>query len=371
MQVDTNGNEVNNYIHGLCTIMPLPSEYLCIKLKKPVVAGRKYFFKVKTYVKDETWNRIEKLGNFEIAVLPYFEPVSPVRVRIIAEPMLAFAVDSNTERERPFWQYHYITFIANASGEYLYVGRFHNNFTHSLYDSLVSIKEGFIKKRNLEIEAVRDSFKKIKADIPNLGESKSAIKKQKQLMYEFTTNINKQRNLLYNEINLNTNYLLDSVNKIYLDPYYFHVRLYYDDFCLAEIRRDNTCDCSDSTYEYKPKYEVGKTYALRNINFDLDKFILLPQSFIELDNLLKIMTEYPKMEIKIMGHTDSQNSDAYNITLSNNRAMACVKYLTKKGINPKRLTWQGYGERVPIATNETEEGKAINRRVEFMVLKVE
>jgi outer membrane protein OmpA-like peptidoglycan-associated protein len=91
---------------------------------------------------------------------------------------------------------------------------------------------------------------------------------------------------------------------------------------------------------------------------------------VELNNLLKILGEYPKMCIKIMGHTDNQNSDAYNITLSYNRAMACVKYLTKKGINPNRLTWQGYGERVPITTNETEEGKAANRRVEFMVLKV-
>jgi outer membrane protein OmpA-like peptidoglycan-associated protein len=72
-----------------------------------------------------------------------------------------------------------------------------------------------------------------------------------------------------------------------------------------------------------------------------------------------------------MGHTDNQNSEAYNIILSNNRAKACVKYLTQKGINPKRLTWQGYGEGIPITSNETEEGKAANRRVEFLVLNVE
>ena len=72
-----------------------------------------------------------------------------------------------------------------------------------------------------------------------------------------------------------------------------------------------------------------------------------------------------------MGHTDNQNSEAYNIILSKNRAKACVKYLIQKGINPKRLTYQGYGEGVPISTNETEEGKAANRRVAFLVLKVE
>jgi len=124
-------------------------------------------------------------------------------------------------------------------------------------------------------------------------------------------------------------------------------------------------------YNYKPKFEVGKTYALRNINFDLDKYILLPQSYVELNNLLQVFHEYPKMCVKIMGHTDNQNSEAYNIILSKNRAKACVKYLTQKGINPKRLTWQGYGEGVPITTNETVEGKAANRRVEFLVLKVE
>ena len=149
------------------------------------------------------------------------------------------------------------------------------------------------------------------------------------------------------------------------------MRIYYDDLCLAEVQNDQTCDCRDTMYEQKTKYELGKTYTLKNIKFELDKSVLLPQSFIELDNLAKIMTEYPKMTIKIMGHTDNQNSDAYNITLSKNRSLACVKYLIKKGINPKRLTWQGFGERKPIDTNLTEKGKANNRRVEFMVLSYE
>ncbi|MFY7733080.1 MAG: OmpA family protein [Bacteroidia bacterium] len=369
--VDTNGVEISNYLHGLCTIMPLPSEYLCVKLKKPVVAGKTYHFKVKTYVKDESWNRIEKLGYFELAVLPYYEKVTPVRIRIKATPLAQFTIDSNPERERPFWQYHHLTFTANSSGDYLYLGRFHTDSTYSLYDSLVSIKERMIKERDAQILHLRDSFSKLKVDIPDLGDSKKAIKKQKQLMFNFVNSAKKELNLMILEVQNNTNNLLDSVNQIYLDPFYFHVRLYYDDLCLAEVRNDNTCDCRDTMYVYKPKFEIGKTYALRNINFDLDKYVLLPQSYVELDNLLSIMREYPKMVIKIMGHTDSQNSDAYNITLSNNRAMACVKYLIKHGINAKRLSWQGYGERVPITTNDTEEGKAANRRVEFMVLKVE
>lgn len=371
MLVDTNGNEISNYLHGLCTIMPLPSEYLCVKLKKPVVAGKLYHFSIKTYVKDEVWNKIEKLGFFEVAVLPYYEKVSPVRIRIKATPLLQFSIDSNPDRERPFWQYHHLTFTANTSGDYLYIGRFHTDSTYSLYDSLVSIKERLIKERDAQIIHLRDSFSQLKVEIPELGDSKKAIKKQKQLMLNFTNSTRKELNLMVSQVKTTTNSLLDSVNQIYLDPFYFHVRLYYDDMCLAEVRNDNSCDCRDTMYVYKPKFEVGKIYSLRNINFDLDKFVLLPQSYVELNNLFNILREYPKMQIKIMGHTDNQNSDAYNITLSNNRALACVKYLTKKGIDVKRLTWQGYGERVPITTNDTEAGRAANRRVEFLVLKVD
>lgn len=371
MLVDTSGNEISNYLHGLCTIMPLPSEYLCVKLKKPVVAGKLYHIKIKTYVKDENWNRIEKLGFFEVAVLPHYEKVSPVRIRIKATPLVRFAIDSNPELERPFWQYHHLTFTANSSGEYLYIGRFHNDSTYSLYDSLVSIKERLVKERDAQIMHLRDSFSKLKVDIPNLGDSKRAIKKQKQLMLNFNNSTRRELEFMVSNLQVTTNNLLDSVNQIYLDPFYFHVRLYYDDFCLAEVRTDNSCDCRDTMYVYKPKFEVGKTYSLRNINFDLDKHVLLPQSYVELDNLFNILREYPKMVIKIMGHTDNQNSDAYNITLSNNRALACVKYLTKKGININRLTWQGYGERIPLTTNDTEAGRAANRRVEFLVLKVD
>jgi outer membrane protein OmpA-like peptidoglycan-associated protein len=228
-----------------------------------------------------------------------------------------------------------------------------------------------IKERNAKYNEIRDSFSKLKIDLPEQATSKNDIKKQKKLMQTFIDNNRREMQAELSKVQMQTNNDLDSVNELYLDPYYFHVRLYYDDLCLTEVRSDNSCDCKDTMYNYKPKFEVGKTYALRNINFDLDKYILLPQSYVELENLLSVLREYPKMCIKIMGHTDSQNSDAYNITLSNNRSMACVKYLTKKGINPKRLTWQGYGERVPITTNDTEEGKAANRRVEFLVLKVE
>lgn len=369
-RLDTNGTVVPNYLHGLCTIMPLPSEYLCVKLKKAVEIGKTYHLKIKTYIKNEPWNKPAKLKYFECAVLPYYEEVSPVRIRIKAEPLAKFEIDTNPETLRPFWQYHEKIFTAKTSGEYFYIGRFHNEFTYSLYDSLVNIEAKLIATYDSLLAYIKDTFAHRKLEMPELNTGKRALKKQKRMMYNFINTNRKEQQQIINNLKKELKAQFNAVNQIYLDSYYFHVRIYYDDLCLAEVRNDSSCDCKDTMYEYKPRFEVGKTYALRNINFELDKAILLKQSYIELNNLLQIMKEYPKMIIKIMGHTDNQNSDQYNIKLSNNRAKACVNYLIKKGIEANRLQWQGYGERIPIATNNTEEGKAANRRVEFKVLKV-
>ena len=76
------------------------------------------------------------------------------------------------------------------------------------------------------------------------------------------------------------------------------------------------------------------------------------------------------MRIEIGGHTDSKGSDSYNLRLSENRAKAVYDYLILKGISEKRLQYKGYGKNKPIDTNDTEEGRANNRRVEFQILSM-
>jgi outer membrane protein OmpA-like peptidoglycan-associated protein len=73
------------------------------------------------------------------------------------------------------------------------------------------------------------------------------------------------------------------------------------------------------------------------------------------------------MKIRINGYTDNIGSDADNLTLSENRAKAVVDYLVSKGVDNKRLTSKGFGETQPVADNSTEEGRALNRRTEFIV----
>ncbi|MFN0177104.1 MAG: OmpA family protein [Saprospiraceae bacterium] len=117
------------------------------------------------------------------------------------------------------------------------------------------------------------------------------------------------------------------------------------------------------------KLEPGKTIQLKNIYFEFDKDELMPRSFVELNKLLKIMRENPKLSIEIVGHTDALGDDDYNLDLSRRRALAVVKFLQENKISKNRLRSHGEGEAKPIASNETDEGRAQNRRVEFVVVK--
>lgn len=113
---------------------------------------------------------------------------------------------------------------------------------------------------------------------------------------------------------------------------------------------------------------VGSKIILKNIFFDFDKATLRPESTNELERLTKLLNDVPTLKIEISGHTDSKGADAYNKTLSNNRAKAVVDYLISKGIASGRLTSVGYGEEQPIDSNDTEEGRQMNRRTEFKIL---
>ncbi len=115
--------------------------------------------------------------------------------------------------------------------------------------------------------------------------------------------------------------------------------------------------------------EIGVTVRLKNIYFDYDKTTLKAESFVELNKVVELLKQNPSLEIEIEGHTDSQGSDQYNADLSQGRAQSVVDYIASQSISKNRLTAKGFGESKPIDTNETEAGKANNRRVEFTIVK--
>lgn len=113
---------------------------------------------------------------------------------------------------------------------------------------------------------------------------------------------------------------------------------------------------------------VGSKIILKNIFFDVAKSTLKPESTAELDRLLKLLTDVPTLKIEIAGHTDSDGSDESNNKLSQARSEVVVKWLTDHQVTIDRLQAKGYGETKPIATNDTKEGKAQNRRTEFEII---
>ncbi|HON97495.1 MAG TPA: OmpA family protein [Bacteroidales bacterium] len=114
--------------------------------------------------------------------------------------------------------------------------------------------------------------------------------------------------------------------------------------------------------------EVGMHYRLHNIYFAFNSADILSSSQKVLDEFIVFLNDHPTMTISIEGHTDNVGSDEFNLILSENRAKAVYNYLVNNGIDANRLQYKGFGKTTPIATNETEEGRAMNRRTEFVIL---
>ncbi|WP_295530135.1 OmpA family protein [Novosphingobium sp. Chol11] len=106
------------------------------------------------------------------------------------------------------------------------------------------------------------------------------------------------------------------------------------------------------------------------VTFDTDSTLIKPAFRDTLDRVAQSMVQYPDSLIDVYGHTDSTGSDAYNQTLSENRARAVADYLVSRGVSAQRVRSQGYGETQPVASNATDEGRAANRRVEIKIVPV-
>lgn len=114
--------------------------------------------------------------------------------------------------------------------------------------------------------------------------------------------------------------------------------------------------------------EVEAVIELEGVHFDFDKATIRPEGKVVLNEAAALLSTHERVVVEVAGHTDSVGTDAYNQGLSERRANAVKDYLTAQGVTASRLTARGYGESRPVASNDTDEGRAENRRVELVVL---
>ena len=157
---------------------------------------------------------------------------------------------------------------------------------------------------------------------------------------------------------------------------------YLDDVSLVPLHRATDCPCnfSSGTTEKNMQADTeiaemsalkqGEHLVLKDIHFENDRSTLLPSSFSTLYKLLNVLQQQTGMHIEISGHTSIQGGLEHNIQLSLDRAEAVRRFLVLNGIESERIQVAGHGPRFPIADNSTEEGQALNRRVEFKVLSL-
>lgn len=145
------------------------------------------------------------------------------------------------------------------------------------------------------------------------------------------------------------------------------------DKCCPQGIRDNVGIAApppvitDTVYLTKTDTLYVKKPYLFGINFDFDKYDLLPQSYPILDHAVDVLNEFNNLGVVIIGNTDNVGSNEYNMKLSKKRADAVLNYLLKKGIQRSRITEEWKGEEMPIKDNSTKTGRAFNRRVEIKI----
>lgn len=156
---------------------------------------------------------------------------------------------------------------------------------------------------------------------------------------------------------VNKNYALNVSKKGYL--------FYSENFSLKNVK---------ATYDHPylknvplQPIDTGASIVLNNIFFETNKYDLKPESEVELNKLVAFLKNNPTVKIQISGHTDNVGTPQSNIILSENRAKAVYNYLIAHSIDAGRLTYKGYGQTRPVATNDTPEGRQLNRRTEMKI----
>jgi OmpA-OmpF porin, OOP family len=156
---------------------------------------------------------------------------------------------------------------------------------------------------------------------------------------------------------------------------------YFDNISLGKISSPDECICTikdtshimqvnaDTILNIDKIFSKDEAMILNNVFFKTDKWELLPESFSQLDEITEYLISNPQLYIEISGHTDNTGNEQNNIQLSEARAQSVATYLITNGIQSTRIIVKGYGSSKPVDSNETDAGRAKNRRVEIFLFE--
>ena len=148
-----------------------------------------------------------------------------------------------------------------------------------------------------------------------------------------------------------------------LDPHWYRRAVFYE-VMVRSFVDSNGDGCPDVV----PPELSELAGIMEGITFDTDKASIKQSSENQLDNAVDVMKRYPDIRVMVTGHTDAQGGYRHNVDLSRRRADAVRDYMVGKGVDAKRIETRGVGPDEPISTNDTAEGRSLNRRIEFTIL---
>lgn len=356
-----------NCLMALCDWGADPTEYVEVKLTSALVKDKKYRVTAYTMIKPEDERYINYDSARYMGLCFLKNPVNVhARLYIIKKPEKILYVHKDT-----LWHKTEFDYIARGNENYLIMGHFYDS-THIPQKAIDTNYQNYQIKLEIltlekpetiktEIEKINQKYKQIQADSWNIDKEKSP-RKQEKLIRAYQKAMLNHKNEIRDKINE-----IDEEYKAKADE-------------LAEKYNIGPCRNS-SLYKYRMCFDdisvepapesppvQEQVIILNNVFFNTAEWILLPASFAELDKYVAYLQEEPNLKVEISGHTDIVGNDEDNQLLSEDRAKAVVEYFIQRGIEPERLTYKGYGRTKPIADNQTDEGRARNRRVEMKII---
>jgi outer membrane protein OmpA-like peptidoglycan-associated protein len=289
---------VYNAINGLCLLQPAPSEFLIAKLTTPLQKGKRYCISMNTYYGTTFRGKFEYLKSIDVAFSDTLISVWKRR-KLYLTPKITVPLNMDggeIKQPKP------AVFVADGTEQYIIIGKFHSENNDAL---------SFDEKRNAlwrEQYYAADSIKKYFLTLLPPLQANDNKRSNKREIRKLKDSLEKLEMARIDAIHANASYYQEKVAQLAYAPdtTSFHVRLYMDNICIAPVGKNGECLCNTTVQK---SFEAGRTYRLDNIRFDLNKASFKPESYVEMNNLIRILQRYPRMTIQLNGHTDSLNTE--------------------------------------------------------------